>query len=57
MITTINTKHFRVDEKVILWFKDRLVVPKDKELRNQTLAEAYSSKLSTIQVVLKCIKI
>ena len=30
----------------VLWFKDRLVVPKDKELRNQILGEAHSSKLS-----------
>ena len=30
----------------MLWFKDRLVVPKDRELRNQILDEAHSSKLS-----------
>jgi hypothetical protein len=41
-----ETKHFRVDEKGILWFEDRLVVPKDRELRNQILSEAHSSKLS-----------
>jgi hypothetical protein len=41
-----ETKHFRVDDKGILWFNDRLVVPKDKKLRNQIMAEAYSSKLS-----------
>jgi len=41
-----ETKHFRVDENGILWFKDRLVVPKDRELRNQILSEAHSSKLS-----------
>jgi hypothetical protein len=41
-----ETMHFLVDEKGILWFKDRLVVPKDKELRNQIMAEAHSSKLS-----------
>jgi hypothetical protein len=41
-----ETKHFRVDEKGILWFKDRLVVPKDRELRNQILSEAHSSRLS-----------
>jgi hypothetical protein len=23
------TKHFRVDDQGVLWFKDRLVVPKD----------------------------
>jgi len=27
-----ETKHFRVDENGILWFKDRLVVPKNHEL-------------------------
>ena len=41
-----ETKHFRIDENGVLWFKDRLVVPKDKELRNQILGEAHSSKLS-----------
>ena len=41
-----ETKHFHVDEKGVLWFKDRLVVPKDKELRNQILEEAQTSKLS-----------
>jgi hypothetical protein len=29
-----KSKHFRIDEKGILWFNDRLVVPKDRELRN-----------------------
>ena len=43
-----ETKHFRIDENGILWFKDRLVVPKDKELRNQILGEAHSSKLSIL---------
>jgi len=41
-----ETNHFRVDENGILWFKDRLVVPKGRELRNQILSEAHSSKLS-----------
>ena len=41
-----ETKHFRVNENEILWFKDRLVVPKDCELQNQILSEAHSSKLS-----------
>ena len=41
-----ETKHFQVDGKGVLWFKDRLVVPKDRELRNQILDEAHSSKLS-----------
>jgi hypothetical protein len=41
-----ETKHFRIDEEGVLWFKDRLVVPKDRELRNQIISEAHSSKLS-----------
>ena len=41
-----ETKHFRVDEDGMLWFKDRLVVLKDRELRNQIISEAHSSKLS-----------
>ena len=41
-----ETKHFRLDERGVLRFKDRLVVPKDRELRNQILDEAHSSKLS-----------
>jgi hypothetical protein len=40
-----ETKHFKLDERGVLWFKDRLVIPKDKELRNQILDEAHSSKL------------
>ena len=30
----------------MLWFNDRLVVPKDRELRNQLMDEAHLSKLS-----------
>ena len=41
-----HTKHFRLDERGVLWFKDRLIVPKDRELRNQVLDETHSSKLS-----------
>ena len=41
-----DTKHFRLDERGVLWFKDRLVVPKDRELRNKILDKAHSSKLS-----------
>ena len=41
-----ETKHFRLYERGVLWFKNRLVVPKDRELRNQILDEALSSKLS-----------
>jgi hypothetical protein len=39
-------KHFRVDEDGVLWLKDRLFVPKDRELRNHIMSEAHSSKLS-----------
>ena len=39
-------QHFRLDERGVLWFNDRLVVPKDRELRNRILDEAYLSKLS-----------
>ena len=41
-----ETKHFRLDKRGVLWFEDQLVVPKDRELRNQILEEAHSSKLS-----------
>jgi len=27
-----ETKHFRLDESGVLWFEDRLVAPKDREL-------------------------
>jgi hypothetical protein len=40
------TKHFRVDEQGVLWFDDRLVVPKDRELKNQLMDEAHLSMLS-----------
>jgi hypothetical protein len=30
----------------VLWFKDRLVVPKDRELKNKLMDEAHHSKLS-----------
>jgi hypothetical protein len=40
------TKHFRVDEQGVLWFKDRLVIPKDQELKNKLMDEAHHSKLS-----------
>ena len=39
-------KHFRLDETGVLWFEDRLVVPKYREHGNQNLDEAHSSKLS-----------
>jgi hypothetical protein len=39
-------KCFRQDSKGILWFGDRLVVPKDPELRKKILDEAHLSKFS-----------
>jgi hypothetical protein len=39
------TKHFRVDEQGLLWFKDLLVVPKDRKLKNKLMDEAHHSKL------------
>jgi hypothetical protein len=39
-------KHFRVDEQGVLWFDGRLVIRKDRELKNQLMDEAHLSKLS-----------
>jgi hypothetical protein len=39
-------KCFRQDRKGILWFGDRLVVPKNPELRKKILDEAHLSKFS-----------
>jgi hypothetical protein len=39
-------KCFRHDNKGILWFEDRLVVPKNPELRKKILDEAHLSKFS-----------
>jgi hypothetical protein len=39
-------KCFRQDSKGILWFGDRLVVPKNPELRKRILDEAHLSKFS-----------
>jgi len=40
------TKHFRVDGQGVLWFENCLVVPKDREPKNQFMDEAHLSKLS-----------
>jgi hypothetical protein len=50
------TKHFRVDEQGVLWSDDRLVVPKDRELKNKLMDEAHLSKHLSILEVAKCIK-
>jgi hypothetical protein len=39
-------KCFRQDNKGVLWFEDRLVVPKNSELRKKILDEAHLSKFS-----------
>jgi hypothetical protein len=39
-------KCFRQDHKGILWFEDRLVVPKNRDLKKKILDEAYLSKFS-----------
>ena len=40
------SKNFRVDDEGVLWFNDRLVVPKDRKLRAEILTEAHSSIMS-----------
>jgi hypothetical protein len=39
-------KCFRHDDKGVLWFEDRLVVPKNPALRKKILDEAHLSKFS-----------
>jgi hypothetical protein len=41
-----SSKHFRVDEQDVLWFDDRLIVPKNRELKNKLMDEAHLYKLS-----------
>ena len=37
---------FKQDQDGVIWFKNRLVVPKDLELRKQILVEAHLSRFS-----------
>ena len=37
---------FHQDSEGVIWFEDRIVVPKDFELRKQILDEAHLSRLS-----------
>jgi hypothetical protein len=39
-------KFFRQDSKGVLWFEDRLVVPKNPEIRKKILDKAHLSKFS-----------
>jgi hypothetical protein len=41
-----KANYFRKDDKGILWFNDRIVVPKDTEVRQQFLDEAHLSRYS-----------
>jgi hypothetical protein len=37
---------FRKDDQGIIWFNDRIVVPKDAEVRQQILDEAHLNRYS-----------
>jgi hypothetical protein len=39
-------KCFRIDHEGVLWFNERIIVPKDHKLRKQILDEAHLSKFS-----------
>jgi hypothetical protein len=39
-----QTTCFRIDDKGVLWFKNRLVVPKVPELRQQIFDESHTSR-------------
>jgi hypothetical protein len=50
-----KSKCFHQDSRGILWFEDRLVVPKNPELRKKILDEAHLSKFSVHPEVTRCI--
>jgi hypothetical protein len=41
-----KAKYFRKDDQGIIWFTDRIVVPKDAQVRQQILDEAHLSRYS-----------
>ncbi len=41
-----KVNYFCLDERGTLWFKDRLVVPKNHELQKKIFDEAHTSKYS-----------
>src|SRR3954469_12296899 len=41
-----KAEHFRTDEQGVLWFKDRICVPDQNNLRQQILREAHESAYS-----------
>jgi hypothetical protein len=45
-VITRKASCFHIDDNVVLWFKNRLVVPKVPELRQQILDEAHLSRFS-----------
>jgi ribonuclease HI len=47
-------KCFRQDSKGILWFEDRLVVPKNRDLKKKILDEAHLSKFSMHMKAPRC---
>jgi hypothetical protein len=48
---------FHTDHQGVLWFNNRIVVPKDHQLRKQILDEAHIClDFLFVLVVLKCIK-
>ncbi|WVZ72117.1 hypothetical protein U9M48_020628 [Paspalum notatum var. saurae] len=47
---------FTLDERGVLWFKNRLVVPKDMELRKKILDEAHTSLFTMHPAVIRCTK-
>jgi hypothetical protein len=46
---------FREDAEGTLWFKERLVVPKNEALNKKILDEAHTSRYSFILGALRCI--
>ncbi|WVZ49185.1 LOW QUALITY PROTEIN: hypothetical protein U9M48_000562 [Paspalum notatum var. saurae] len=47
---------FTLDDQGVLWFKNRLVVPKDMELRKKILDEAHTSMFTMHPAAIKCTK-
>ena len=41
-----TTKCFKEDDQGVIWFNNRIVVPKNEELRQQILDEAHLSRYS-----------
>ena len=45
---------FSIDNEGVLWFKDRLVVPKVPELRQSILEEAHATSYLSIREATRC---